>query len=122
MTPSVKTISTRLQDVLEKEYSKELIPSIVKEIRNVMLNANLLRDHHAVDTALDIINGLLHGYGVEAIRGTHHVGPYYLDINLLYVNLGDTYVPTVLFDTLNHNFLIGSWGDFVEAHPKRFDL
>lgn len=73
-----------------------------------------------VERALDIINYLLDGYGVEAVRG-EYVDQYYLDVNILYINMGDTYVPTILYDTLECEFHARSWGDYVDQYPERFD-
>lgn len=74
-----------------------------------------------VDTVLALANTLLEGFGVEKIDGPH-VDHYYMNINILYVNLGDTYTPTVLYDTLLNRFFICSWGDYIESKPKRFPM
>jgi len=37
-----------------------------------------------------------------------------------YVNTGDTYTPTLMFDYEKSRFLLGSWGDLVERQPSRF--
>ena len=68
------------------------------------------------DVMLEIANLILNGHGVEAIRveGTY-VDSHYLDIVALYVNMGDTYDATVLYDTREEKFLVTSWGDFCEA-------
>ncbi len=78
-------------------------------------------NHDAVDKVLDCCNKILEGYGVEDIRGKDWV-PYYLDIALLYVNMGDTYTPTIIYDCVKERWHCCSWGDIVESDPKRFEI
>jgi len=74
------------------------------------------KSHEDIDQALDDANEFIGGYGVEAVRGEgYQVDRYYYDIIALYVNMGDTYSTTLLYDTENGEWLITSWGDFFEA-------
>ena len=68
-----------------------------------------------VDDILDMANDLLDGHGVEAIRGDYHVDNYYGDIVALYVNMGDPYVPTLLYNTERGSFYVGGYGDWVTS-------
>lgn len=69
----------------------------------------------AVDDAMEEVNKILDGHGVEAVNGEGvHIDKYWRDTILLYVNLGDTYDTTVCYDTEEETFFIGSWGDFLE--------
>lgn len=106
--PSVRTISDRLVTM----------PDTTKQIRAIMKTA---RGARGINTALDTINGLLHGYGVESIRDNQWDN-YYQDIGLLYVNMGGTYTSTVVFDTRSGRFLVSSWGDIVERQERRFNV
>lgn len=114
--PSTDTIRRQLKDVLGKEYTD--INGPVKQIRKAMEDAN---GHKGIDTALDTINGLLHGYGVEATRDNEH-DHYYQNIGLLYVNMGDTYAPTVCYDTRKNKWYVTAWGNIVEREEKRFNV
>jgi len=69
----------------------------------------------AVDRVLDAANAALGGYGVEAIEGEWH-DRYYQNIVALYVNMGDTYNTTILFDAVKGRFHVTSWGDWVERY------
>jgi hypothetical protein len=72
-------------------------------------------DPEQVDDVMDAVNEAVDGHGVESINGTdYQVDKYWMDTILLYVNLGDTYDTTLLYDTENNEFSIGSYGDFVE--------
>ena len=96
------------------------IPEWKAKVVNVLTKEHA-SSHSDVDDILGIIETLLEGYGVEPLKGDH-VDNYYMDINILYVNLGDTYTPTVLYDTLLNRFFICSWGDYIESKPKRFPM
>lgn len=68
------------------------------------------------DAVLMMANLLLHGYGVESCRDERAwVDSYYGDIIALYVNTGETYDTTLLYDTEAKEFLVISWGDWYEA-------
>lgn len=75
----------------------------------------LLQKYKMVDEILEEANKILHGFGVEPITDENaFVNKYYYDIIGLYVNMGDTYDRTLVFDTEKQKFLITSWGDFYE--------
>lgn len=76
--------------------------------------------HRAVDAVLDAFDQAIGGHGVEAIRGTDCWDPYYGDIALLYVNRGDSYTPTLVFDTRAGCFRCRAWGDLVERNPEAY--
>ena len=119
MTPSVKRIMNVLGDNLRKDYGNDAVNK-AKLIRAYMEMGEISRDvRHPVDDALDNINRILNGYGVEAIRDNQWA-PYYMDIGLLYVNMGDTYTGTVIFDTRSKRFIVSDWGTIVERNEKRF--
>lgn len=116
MTPLVKSIVNGIGNILRHEYGENQVLPMSTNIRYMIQGTH---SHDEVDNILESVNVLLKGYGVEVIRGPH-VDQYYMDINLLYVNLGDTYIPTLIYDTLKETFVICSWGDYVEKYPKRF--
>jgi hypothetical protein len=62
------------------------------------------------------INEILSGYGVESVTVENMwINSYYQNICATYVNLGDTYMSTVLLDHITGKFVITSWGDFYES-------
>ena len=90
---------------------------------NISHIKRIINDAKTVDTALDTLNKEIKGYGVEPVRGRDWVSHYYQDTNLLYVNKGDTYEPTVVYDTLKDIWYVGtSWGDMIESDMKRFEI
>jgi len=90
----------------------------LKKIANKINNANT---RNKVDEALDYANEILGGYGVEPIRGIWH-NSFYGDIVALYANMGDTYDNTILYNTVDGEWFVGSWGDFVEKKQDEFKI
>lgn len=78
--------------------------------------------HDATDKILDFVNTFLKGHGVEAIRGNYQVNRYYYDIVALYVNFGDPYVPTLLYETDTGRWQLTNWGDWVERNGKKYEI
>jgi len=95
----------------EVQYINATWPEKAKSI--VALIKDCDGSHEEIDNTLEAINEVLSGFGVEAINDNDFYG-YYADISLLYVNMGDTYTPTIIYDTRNDEFLACSWGDVVE--------
>jgi len=68
------------------------------------------------ETAMKHANYVMMAFGVEALRDENAwVDGYWQNTIALYVNKGDTYDTTLLYDTENNRFLITSWGDFYES-------
>ena len=64
---------------------------------------------------MNALNELLDGHGTEAIRNeSAYINRYYDDCIGIYVNMGDTYITTIVYDTELNEFKITSWGDFIE--------
>lgn len=64
---------------------------------------------HALNTLFDL-------HGVEAIQAEGEwVDSYYGDIVATYLNTGDSYALTVVLDSDTGEFLLTSWGDYVEG-------
>jgi hypothetical protein len=113
--PSKKTIAVALGGALRREHG-ENITKQVATIKGLMEHAT---GPLTVDMALDNINAILKGYGTEAARDNGW-DRYYHDIGLLYINLGDTYTTTVLYDTRKERFYVTSLGNIIESNQKRF--
>lgn len=73
---------------------------------------------------LTITNALINlrgglAFGVETLRSTQDTMH---DFNgLEYVNMGDTYDCTLVYDHKKGRFYVTSWGDIVESAGKRFE-
>ena len=77
-----------------------------------------------INEQLEAINELTDGYGIEAVR----VDPelfnerYWGDCIGLYVNFGDTYQLTIIYNVIEKQFEFTSWGDFIETNESKLRL
>ena len=84
------------------------------QAQNIKDDCGCSRRPKSVDVTLDYINEVTQAHGVEAIRSTINNGGYYQDIAALYVNMGDVYITTVLYDTKRRQWYltdIGTWAE-----------
>jgi len=68
------------------------------------------QSHHDI---LDLFNELVKGFGVESIELDGETIGYY-------VNRGDSYDETIIWDESNGEFIISSWGDFLEESEQSY--
>lgn len=68
------------------------------------------------------INKLVGGYGVESIGNSKVIHSYYKDIRYLYVNVGETYKPTIIYDVIDQRFYADSIGNILEKGRGLVDL
>jgi len=100
------------------EQLKELVDT------RVPATANYVRSLHSdpyrsrlwrTTVALHAMNEVLGTHGVEGLgppRGGDYAPPYE------YLNAGDTYAGTLIYDRGRDRLFVGSWGDIVEKHPE----
>ena len=103
---------------------------LVKKIINKELESNELDEfdsnikwikqcfHRPSDQELEMnaINELLEGHGIESIKlEGAYVNRYWGACVATYVNMGDTYTTTIVFNTVNQSYELTSWGDFYES-------
>lgn len=67
-----------------------------------------------LDRIMECLNEVLGTYGVESIGEVQMYGP-----PAEYLNAGDTYAETVVFDHLAGNFKLTSWGDWLEKNEGK---
>lgn len=75
----------------------------------------------AAELIMEAANEVLGGFGVECIRG-RYVDRYHMDIQAVYVNMGDTYDLTLLLDHETGRYCLTSVGDWFEANERRREL
>jgi len=110
MTASVKTIKRQLN----------VTSAVAVRIRAALAHG-ASGDHQAVDDALDKIDECLSGFGVEAISG-NYVDRYYQNIVVLFVNMGDMYANTVIYETDTGRFILTTVGDWVEHNADWYGI
>jgi hypothetical protein len=100
------------------EEDAELLADYAKEAEG---------DPDEVDRVFDLVEdaiadaGEFATFGVEAIRGAWH-DRFYGDVVALYINTGDTYNCTLLYDCVKDRFHVMDWGTFVETAPKYYGI
>lgn len=83
----------------------------------------IIKDRDIKNSAkMDACNAALRGFGVEGIRCGLTVSSYWQDTCAIYVNMGDTYDATILYDTVKQKFYVTTLGDFVEAKQEEYEI
>jgi len=73
----------------------------------------------SVDCALNLAGEVLNAidpcssFGTEVIRG-EDIGGYWGDVRAVYLNTGDTYNATLVYDRATNNVCVTTMGDYVE--------
>lgn len=103
------------------EYASDATDEQLEELVN-LIDRGESEGREAVEEALEYFSEIFHMHGVESIKG-YPTSPadssYYAPtrdqtVNLVYANAGDSYAETLAYDTQQEQFLITSWGDWVE--------
>lgn len=112
--PTVKQASNVADDLLQELVSQcHLDQAKARQLYDSAIAAN---SHEEVDAVLAEANQMLDGHGVEGLNPEGAwVNHYYQNIVALYVNLGDPYKATLLYDTDFGVFVVAGWGDFLET-------
>lgn len=111
--PSEKMLRNVLSGVLQKTHRDP--DDAIKELRRMLV---YWRDGRIKSRQLlEGVNEILEGFGVEYIRSEKD--DQYNAHGAYYVNLGDTYVPTILLDLDRNRVWATSWGDWVEAEERQ---
>lgn len=94
-------------------------PELVKLDRLFRASSNALHMRH-VNAALEMANKIMHGHGIESVVG-HRNSARDCDDVALYVNMGDTYASTIIYDCLTDKFYVGTWGDWYQWREENED-
>jgi hypothetical protein len=69
-----------------------------------------------LEEKLKALNELIDGFGIESSRMEgYYKNHYWSDCICLYVNQGESYAITIIYDVVNDRFEFTSWGDWIEA-------
>lgn len=103
-------------EVIDSEFYRNLFPKTFSWIDACYHNPFYGGSNTRVEIILECINEILEGFGVEAIRlEDTWIDSYHGDIAYTYINMGETYTPTILYDTEKDSFIVSSYGDIVES-------
>ena len=112
------------KDILEGlgKYFEHEGHDAAKESARIARLISSASNSEKVDKVLEEVDRLVNGNGIEPINGDYHVDNFYHDIVALYVNMGDTYETTLLYETDKDRFLVTSWGDWVEHNERKYKI
>lgn len=104
-----------------RDLSESDASEVVRQAAAIKAASNL----GSVERHMEQIDKLIEGFGVEAFF--HHQGEGLRNFASdpddeligLYVNTGDTYSSTILWDARKDRVMLTTWGDFVEGLPRR---
>lgn len=116
--PTAENIEAGLGDYLKHEGHD----AKAEAKRIAKLIAGVRGDPDKADEVLKEVDDLLDAHGIEAIRGDYSVDNYYHDVVALYINMGDSYDATLLYETENEQFLVTSFGDWVERNERKYSI
>lgn len=96
--------------------SKSLEVSFIKALEIIrMIGGNFS------DNKMDRINELLGGFGVESVRGDRYDN-YFGDSVAVYVNRGDQYKVTVIYNVVRSRFVLSDLEDFITRYADRYGI
>ena len=117
--PSVRTLESAfpghgraLRRLLEDDRAVREHPAAIARRRECLHSPSLL------DQRLHALNAEAETHGVEYIA--HCDDSWRETLGLEYLNTGDPYISTLLFDHLRRSWRVASWGDVVEARPNLY--
>ena len=105
MLPSKTTIQKRFPHLTAEE---------VKNFRKTLENYE-----NRPERCLKKIDKILEGCGVEYTQEAV-IESYHEFNGIEYVNMGDSYITTLIYDHRLMRYYISSWGDYIEWRGNRF--
>lgn len=101
----IETVSYILNGTLDPETFQSVL-SWIKQCSSKP-NSDEMKMH--------AINQVLEGYGIEPVRTSKWKNGYWCDILCTYVNMGDSYIPTIIHHR-KHGFMVSSIGYIIEKN------
>ena len=112
--PSVKRLEANFPGKGKKLRKLMEVPSRADDCQTVKeWIAMCLRPPSAISKLMCALDEVLDGFVVECLFGDSIEFP-----DMEYVNLGDAYNTTIIYDHITLTFKIQSWGDWVEVAER----
>jgi hypothetical protein len=112
--PRQKQAARITADAIENTF-RDVEPKNAQRLAKALSRAYSDKD---VSKALQLANEVLDGFGVEAIEGIDTWSNYYGEAVATYVNTGDTYNPTIIYDIGEGKFHLTDYGTWVEQYER----
>lgn len=117
--PSLKALMEGLRlDKGKAEQVRGLIKGTISPDSFINVHSWVKRCYNRprrIERVLEALNQVLGTFGTEALYSKHSGGGFWQGCRFVYLNAGDTYALTLIYDTELEYFRLGSWGDLVEA-------
>jgi hypothetical protein len=119
--PSIKTLTGRLGVDGAKAQRLRLImqQDKMRPLKEQYPALKELDRGTVAEAAMEAINIELGFYGVECLRDGNYWAQYWCDNIAMYANTGETYAPTILFDTDKCRYIVSDVGTWMEAEERR---
>jgi len=131
--PSIKTIKTRLRWLNKTHLGADLAAKVLREAmqfadtgkegKTFAAYADTLPKRVLYESrlqyALRVMDSAAETYGVEYICSTHDT--QYEERGLEYLNTGDTYTCTIIYNHDSDSWSALPWGNFVESRPSFYE-
>lgn len=112
-------VSEKTFEKMIKSLIKEQLESGREEIEQKIAEWNSKPDRTKIDANLELANEMLNGSGVEVGRDSNLNDRYFGDIEYIFVNMGSSYIPTVIYDVKDGKYFYASTGDHIESKEYR---
>ena len=118
-------ISSHDEYKVDSEFKENVKKSFPDKAEIIIKTVEFYGTGRTAEVCLDKINDLIKGHGVENItrdafekndvyKSSDKI--YFVDTVALYVNLGDTYITTILYDVVKEDYFCTSYGDWLEEN------
>lgn len=111
--PSIKTLTEAVFDRRAGGEPVRLTVEQAKELRAMMKSMEDTKA--AVEPVMERARELIGGFDLQVLWGGWTYWP-----RLEYVNMGDPYDTTIIYDRAHDEFFVGNWGTEVELHPRTY--
>jgi hypothetical protein len=109
--PSKKKLHDLFWRQLVRDYDYDLAKATLGSMRESLTS---WRDHRISSrTMLEELDRYLKGHGIEHLESENGRAEAY------YVNMGDTYNPTIILDTKRDRVWATDWGSWMEAEERK---
>jgi|GEM_PF-2141024 len=97
-----------------------LAPSTFDSVRKWVASCH--NEPALIEQIICASNELMEGFGRETIRSTKNWDSFWCDAKFVYINMGDMYVPTLIFNTISQSFSVASISDVVDRLASANEL
>ena len=113
----MQTIQQQTSDTREQYLKKAL--RYCRKVYNERRATDRCHCSHSAAYAMRRTEEKFTDLGTFGVEGSCFSGSFTAGIS--YLNMGETYEPTICFRSDTERFWVGSWGDFAEANPDKFE-